>query len=273
MLDKLGQILEQRAELRLEFCDSAVCVQSLAATLVKFNDRGAILEVPALGGLPEVWVGAEISCFFCLRDEACQGGAQLRSFNSRIHRVHRQPGGAALCVLPLPKAIHDAQRRRSVRVKVDMGKVPVLKLWRELSPRAVISGQHPLLNSEHDAKRGLTVGNISAKGLGLQLPEPLMQKVMPGQEKGESFVFYFKAVAQGSSPAADFWVQAVLRSIYANPRTGDVGLGFEFIAEGVLNKARRLDWSALKLHEVSGLGRFIFKWNLDFYREKAAGEA
>ena len=270
VLDKLAQILDQRAKLNLEFEEGVVSIRGLTATLVKFSERGAIVEVSALEGLPETWVGAEVSCFFCLRDEGGKGGEQLRSFNSRVRKVHMQPSGAVLCVLSLPEAINDVQRRRCVRVKVDMDKVPVLKLWRELPPRVVISGQHPLLNSEHDAKRGLTANNISAKGLGLQLPEALMQKVMPGQGRDERFTFYFKAVAQSNCPAADFWVNAILRSIYTSRHTGDVCLGFEFIAEGVLNKARKIDWSPLKLNEVSGLGKFIFKWNLDFYREKAS---
>jgi len=71
--------------------------------------------------------------------------------------------------------------------------------------------------------------------------------------------------------ARDFWVSAALRNVFSDPQTSETALGFEFIAEGYMDEKLGLVWKPLRFDEVSGLGKFVFKWNLDLYREKGMG--
>ena len=85
------------------------------------------------------------------------------------------------------------------------------------------------------------------------------------------FAMSFAAVAEPGQPPASFWAQAALRNIFHDPQTSETALGFQFIAEGFMDEKHGMVWKPLKFDEVSGLGKFVFKWNLDLYREKGMG--
>ena len=94
-----------------------------------------------------------------------------------------------------------------------------------------------------------------------------MSRQLPHQETGETFTFYFKAVGEDESKV--FLAQAALRNLFSDPQQGVTSLGFEFTAEGRLNRDKKLVWTPLADNTLPGLGPFIFKWNLlDFYRDK-----
>ena len=270
--ENLGVILDQRVKLNLVFDEAAAGIKDLSATLVDYNDLGVTVEATSLEGATSSWEGRGVSCYIMLQGQESEGGGQLLTFSSTVRSMKKGSGGVVLLVLTLPDSIKSAQRRRSVRVMVDETKVPLIKLWNELPPGVIIATRTPLLNSERDAKRGMRLSNISAKGLGLLVPKAMMQKALVGLRKGADFSIYFTASSQAKSPATTFWVNATLRNILESKTKDEVGLGFEFVAEGGLNEHNKLVWCPLKLDEVSGLGKFIFKWNLDYYREKLANE-
>lgn len=265
--DILADIRDQRAKLTLESKPEGG-IKDITAALTLYDATSVTVEISARKGVPRTWVGTELSCLFRLRDRDVRGGEQLLSFASRINSMLLQSNGMVQLVLALPRAITIVQRRRNVRVDVDQRKVPVLILWPELPSGVIIADTPPLLNSETDATNGLKVGNVSAKGLRLVVQNSLMHKALPKPNKGERFSFFFKAVAEPTIPAMSFWVKAILRSIYNDTQKNETGLGFEFISEGLLDEGRRLVWLPLKLDEVSSLGKFIFKWNLDLRRVK-----
>jgi hypothetical protein len=270
VLDMLVEIRDQRAKLslKIDFGGGATTsIEDITAVLTESDVAGLTVEVSALKGVSSAWVGAGVSCFFCLRDRGSRGGEQLFTFTSRINAVQLRPSGTVQFVLALPETIKSGQRRRFVRVAGDQRKVPVFRCWREL-PSGIVISAPPLLSSESNAKQGLQVGNISANGMRLLLEDGLVHRALPKQDKGERFTFYFTAVVEPATPAMSFWVNAVLRNIFSNSYKREVSLGFEFIAEGVLDEERRIFWHPLKSSEVSSLGKIIFKWNLDLSREK-----
>jgi len=273
VFDRLGDILAQRPKLRLEFDEAVSSVKDITATLLSHGVSDLTVEVTALDGVSDKWVGAGVSCFFRLYEQPPHEGAHLFTFTSRIVSVHRQANGVVQFRLALPEAIYQAQRRHSVRVDVDQRKVPSLKVWRELPSGTAMAAKPPLLDTEADAKSGFKVRNISATGLGLDLSEVLLRKALPRQNKGERFSLHFMALGSPGSPAASFLVNATLCNVIDRPQQSEISLGFEFVAEGVLNEAKRIVWHPLKLDEVSGLGKFIFKWNLDNSREKPSHES
>jgi len=272
VLDMLADIRDQRAKLKIEFDQGVTNIKDITATLIDYDEAGITVEVSALKGVSGTWVGAGLACFFRIRDMAARGREQFLTFSTSITAVQQRPSGMVHFILALPETVKSAQLRRSVRVKVDPRKVPILMFWRELPSGSIIADTKPLMHSDTDAKRGLKVDNFSANGLRLLVPNAFMNDVLPGQVKGEHFSFYFKAVTEpGAAPAA-FWVNAVLRNIFTDPQKGETALGFEFISEGFLDDDRRLVWRPLKFDEVGGLGKFVFKWNLDLYREKGIGQ-
>lgn len=271
VLDVLEDIRDQRSKIKLEFDKGVTTITNMTGTLIDYDATSITVEVSALKSTSSAWIGANLACFFRIHDREVKGREQFLTFDSRIISDQLQPGDRVYFILEIPESVRSAQLRRSVRVSVDQRKVPVLTIWRELPSGVIITDTPPLVNSETDAKRGLKVDNFSANGLRLVLPNALMNEKLPDQNKGEHFSFFFKAVAEPGGPAASFWVNAILRNIFQDPQKGETALGFEFIAEGSLDEDRRLIWRPLRFDEVGGLGKFVFKWNLDLYREKGIG--
>lgn len=272
VLDMLEDIRDQRAKLKLDFDERVTSLKDVTATLIEFDATSVTLEVSALKGSSDSWVGSDLSCFFRVHDRETKGREQFLTFVTRISAVEQRPSGMIHFVLDLPDTVKSAQLRRSVRVSVDQRKVPTLKLWRELPSGAILADTKPLLDSATDAARGLKVDNFSANGMRLLVNNVLMNQALPEQRKGELFSLHFQAVAEPGAPAASFWVNAVLRNVFSDSQKGETALGFEFVAEGFIDDDRRLTWRPLKFDEVGGLGKFVFKWNLDLYREKGIGQ-
>ena len=272
VLDTLEDIRDQRAKLKLDFDTSVTTLKEITATLIEFDEASLTLEVTALKGASGTWIGAGVSCFFRIREREARGREQFLTFFTRVKGVEQRPSGMVHFALELPEGFKSAQLRRSVRVSVDMRKVPTLRLWRELPSGTILTDTQPLLDSARDAKRGLKVDNFSANGMRLLVSNNLMHEALPEQKKGERFSFQFQAVSEPGSPAATFWVNATLRNIFHDTQKSETALGFEFLSEGVIDEDHRLEWRPLKFDEVGGLGKFVFKWNLDLYREKGIGQ-
>jgi len=273
VLDLLEDIRDQRAKVKLDFEESVTSIKEITATLMEYDDQSLTLEVSALKGASGTWIGSEVSCFFRIHDREVRSREQFLTFDTRITGVEKRPSGMVHFIMALPETVKSAQLRRSVRVSVDQRKVPTLKVWRELPSGILVSDAKPLLNSETDAARGLKVDNFSANGMRLLVANALMHEALPEQRKGEHFSFHFQAVTEPGAPGATFWVNAILRNVFSDTQKGETALGFEFISEGFVDETRRLVWRPLRFDEVGGLGKFIFKWNLDLYREKGIGGA
>lgn len=271
ILDVLADVRDQRAKLKLEFAEQVTSLKDLTATLMEFDVSGLTVEVSSLGGITHAFDGAELSCFFRVQDRAVRGREQYMSFETRVRSLTRRPSGAVQFSLAFPERLKSAQLRRSVRVKVDQRKVPELTVWPEFSGWRDLSKLPPLFGPTHMAERRFRVDNFSATGLLLLVGTGLMHEALPQPTRGTRYAISFRAVAEPGTPPATFWVQAVLRNYFHDPQTSETSLGFEFIAEGFMDEREGLVWRALKFDEVGGLGKFIFKWNLDLYRSKGVG--
>jgi len=271
ILDLLEDIRDQRAKIKLEFDEGVTSIKNLTATLLEFDASGMTVEVSSLKGATRAFDGVQLSCFFRVRDRQARGREQFLTFDTSVQGVAQRPSGMVHFTLAFPQNLRSAQLRRSVRVKVDARKVPELTLWPDFSGWQDMSKLTPVLGVEHLAAREFKVDNFSANGLRLLVNSSLMQAAMPEPVKGTRYAARFQAIAEPGAPPASFWVGAVLRNVFRDPQTSETALGFEFVAEGSMDEKLGLVWKPLRFDEVSGLGKFVFKWNLDLYREKGMG--
>lgn len=271
IMDLLEDIRDQRAKIKLEFDEGVTSLKDLTVTLLEYDISGLTVEASSLKGATQAFDGAHISCYFRVRDRQARGREQYLTFDSVVQAVTKRPSGMVHFGLAFPQNLRSAQLRRSVRVKVDPRKVPELAVWPDFSGSRDLERFPPVFGPEHLAARGFKVDNFSANGVRLLVTSGLMHEALPEPVKGVRYAMRFSAVAEpGAAPAA-FWVQAVLRNVFRDPHSSETALGFEFVAEGHMDEAQGLVWRPLKFDEVTGLGKFVFKWNLDLYREKGMG--
>lgn len=269
----ISDILDQRAKLRLTFDASVTNLRELSGSLAGVNASGLIVEISALKKASASWVGTPVSCYFRVRDRENASLSNFFTFASRIESVQVAPNGLVHFVLSQPETIEHAQQRRSVRVSADQRRLPTLLIWRELPTGADVAGTPPLFRTEDRAEGKLRVDNISTCGLRLSVQNTALGETGLKPVAGETYSFYFKAAEEQEDMEQTFLLNAVLRNVFYDPQAGETALGFEFSAEGALNKHKQVVWSPLKTNEATGLSAFIFKWNLlDFYKEKRVDE-
>lgn len=270
LIDLLEDIRDQRAKLKVEFEGALSNIQSVNATLLDYNLDGMTVEVSQIAVATHAFDGVAATCYVRLRDRSGggRGREQFLSFETRVRQVVQRPSGQVHFLLNFPENLKSAQLRKSVRVKVDGRKVPELTIWPDFSGWTDLSRIRPVFSAEQIASRKVKADNFSANGLRLLVNTALLHELLPELTKGTRFAVSFTAVSEPGQPAANFWVSAVLRNVFADTQTGETALGFEFTAEGFRDEKDGMVWKPLKFDEVSGLGKFVFKWNLDLYREK-----
>lgn len=271
ILDTLTDVRDQRSKLKLIFDEGVTTIKEVAATLLEFDPTGITVEVSSLKGASGKWIGAGLTAFFRVKDREFRNREHFLTFDTRILSFEQRPSGVLHFSLAFPANLKNAQQRRGVRVKTDSRKVPELMVWLAPDTPRDIRRLAPALTQEHYSSRQLKVENFSASGAKLLVARSLLREVLPDIGKGQHFNLFFKAAGDSGGPATPFWTEAVLRNVFHDPESGETALGFEFVAEGYLDKDGRLEWRALRFDEVTGLGKFVFKWNLELYREKGLG--
>jgi len=271
ILDLLEDIRDQRVKLKLEFDAGVTSIKDLTATLLEYDADSMVVEVSSLKGATHAFDGAHLSCYFRVRERSSRGREQYLTFDTSVSGVLKRPSGMVHFTLAFPQNLKTAQLRSSVRVKVDQRKVPEFIVWPEFSGWQDKSKLTQVFTVEDLAARRFKVDNFSANGLRLLVTTALMHTAMPEPVKGTQYAMSFTAVAEPGQPPASFWALAALRNVFYDPQTSETALGFQFIAEGFMDEKFGLVWKPLKFDEVSGLGKFVFKWNLDLYREKGMG--
>jgi len=271
ILELLEDIRDQRAKLKLEFDEGVTSIKELSGTLLEYDAGGMTVEVSSLKSATAAFDGKLLSCSFRVRAREARGREQYLTFDTSVRSVIQRPSGVVHFSLAFPQNLKNAQLRKSVRVKVDLRKVPELTVWPEFSGWQDMSKFPPVFSPEHMAKRLFKVDNFSANGLRILVQASLMREVDPRPAKGMHYAMFFRAVAEAGATPASFWVNAALRNAFYDPQASEMALGFEFVAEGVMDEKQGLVWKPLRFDEVSGLGKFVFKWNLDLYREKGMG--
>lgn len=271
ILETLADVRDQRSKLKLIFDEGVTTIKEVAASLLDFDISGLTVEVSSLKGASERWKGAGLTAFFRVRDREFRNREHFLTFDTSIVNFEQRPSGLLHFSLSFPRRLSNAQQRRGVRVQADHRKVPELMIWQSPDSAKDIRFLPPALTLEHYKEKQVKVDNFSASGAKIQVARPLLKQALPDIAKGQRLNLYFKAQSEPGGPASQFWVEAVLRNLFHDPESSETALGFEFLSEGFIDADNLLQWRPLRFDEVTGLGKFIFKWNLELYREKGLG--
>jgi hypothetical protein len=264
----LGKALEQRSRLKLNFSECVTAMSDIEAFVVRHDATGVVLRVSLVNVEPEKFAGTRLKCCFRISESEKLNQNKLLAFESHVVSVQITMDGDVLFEVAPPAEILNAQQRRCVRVSVDRHRISLLSIWPELPTGTRISGNRPLAISRNDDSGPILICNISTTGLCLRVKSAELRKTF-SETEGGGYTFYFEASREDGEGEQSFWLNAALRNQPPVTDAGEALLGFEFIAEGVIDDFGQLQWESLRSGEVSDLGPFIFRWNLaDFQKEK-----
>lgn len=263
----LADAIAQRAKINLTLEGGLTNLKTLSASIVVADRVGITLEVSSLKSAPPAFIGAQLSSYFRIRERTGKGRTVFLQFGSKVTFVQTGPSGVVQFVIERPSEIFEAQQRRCVRVDVDERRVTALSLWRELPPKAITDGHTPLAVSTNALGSELRLVNLSTTGLRFVVKNSAMPTIFPELRKGQRFTVRFQVILEDEAEE-DFLVNAVLRNGFNDLEQKETSLGFEFVAERGYDDQGQPKWESLRSGEVSNLGMFILKWNLQDYHSE-----
>lgn len=266
----LGEAVCQRARACLTFLDGVTNIKDLVVYFEEADTGGVVVRIPSLCGMPENWIGTPVACHFRISDAQREKRMLFFKFRSRIAFVDPTADGEVRIGLAAPEELEDAQQRRCVRVIVDSARVPLFSLWRELPEGARIAGNTPRIVSGNIASASVRMANLSTTGLRLIVKTDAEGALSSELQNAQGCAFYFEVRREDAGATEAFFANAVLRNVQCEAEREEALLGFEFTAEGTIDDDGRIRWEPLKSGEITGLGAYIFKWNLtDFCKGRA----
>lgn len=264
----LDKAIEQRSKLKLNFSEGVTTMSDIEAFVVRHDATGVVLLVSLVNVEPAKFAGIRLKCSFRISDSERMNQKKMLAFESHVVSVQITKAGDVLFQVAPPAEILNAQQRRCVRVKVDRSRISLISIWPELPTGTRMSGNRPLAISRNDGSGPILICNISTTGLCLRVKSAELRKTFSGTDNG-GYTIYFEASREDGEGEQPFWLNAALRNQLPVADAAEALLGFEFIAEGVIDDFGQLQWESLRSGEVSDLGPFIFRWNLaDFQKEK-----
>lgn len=266
----LGDAVSQRARACLTFLDDVTNIKDLVVSFEETAAGGVVVRIPSLCGLPGNWIGAPVVCHFRISDAQREKRMLFFKFSSRIVFVKPTADGEVRIGLAAPEALENAQQRRCVRVTVDSARVPLFALWLDLPEGTRISGNSPRIVSGNAASACVRMGNLSTTGLRLIVKADAEGALASELQDAQGCAFYFEAKREDADTPEAFFANARLRNVQCEAGREEALLGFEFTAEGAIDDDGCIKWEPLKSGEMTGLGAYIFKWNLaDFCKGRA----
>lgn len=266
----LGEAVSQRVRACLTFLDDVTNIKDLVVSFEEADAGGVVVRIPSLCGMPENWIGAPVVCHFRISDAQREKRMLFFKFSTSVIAVEPTTDGEVRIGLAAPEALENAQQRRCVRVAVDSARVPLFSLWLGLPEGTRIAGNSPRIVSGNAASACVRMGNLSTTGLRLIVRTDAEGALASELQDAQGCAFYFEAKREDADTTEAFFANAKLRNVQCEAGREEALLGFEFLAEGAIDDDGCIKWEPLKSGEITGLGPFVFKWNLtDFCKGRA----
>lgn len=264
----LDSAMAQRAKVHIRFDEAATGVTGVTGTIMAVESAGLVLELGGLTSLPERFVGQKIVCFL----KVVEGGDRHReifyTFDTTILRIRQQPDSLPQVAVAFPRTLQGAQRRKSLRMKPDLGQFSHIAVWKyEASGGFDLA--RPTVSHAHFKSGQALLENISAGGLRLVLRRALVKEQGLAPERGHRFILFFTFAEAVPKLRNEYWIVCKISNTQRDPVTGDLKLGMEFIAHGVRQaESGKVEWSKIEDNVIDDMAQRIYQWHVALYRDK-----
>ena len=264
----LDLALTQRSKLHVQFDKDDSSITGVTANIMSFDDSVVVLEVSGLSALKDRFLGNAVTCFFRVVERAERHREIFYSFQSSIVRLSPRPDRLPQLTLKFPKAIDGTQRRKSLRMKPDIGQFSHIALWKYESSGGFDMAR-PTVAHAHFTGNLAQIENISAGGLRLMIRRDVVREKAIEPKKGDRFILFFIFAEKAGKLRDEYWLVAKVNNIQPDPISGDMALGLEYIANGVRQpEATKVEWSKIADNVIDDMAQRIYEWHLALYRDK-----
>jgi hypothetical protein len=264
--EALTQAEAQRARMDLIFEGSVTSLTGISGAINIIRKDSLVLDVYGLtqGG---ALLGKYFTCYFRIREG--RTGVGFYSFRTKVLDTRATANGGLVFVTSMPAKVDRAQRRRSMRVRPQLGWFEELEVWPgadRMEPEAA----DRLIGLGDVSPGGLCrLENMSAGGLGLHLSRDFCRKAEFCPTLKDEFTIHLRFAQEVRNQPRELWLSGMAVRVLEDRVSKDKDVGLEF------NRIRRvshdtgeMQWLPVSDNVADELMTRVFEWHATLARER-----
>lgn len=265
----LDQALVQRAKMDLVFEESVTAIKGLSCAVNTIGKESLVLDVYGISGLGS-FSGKYFNCYFRVKEGKTVG---FYGFRSMVEEVRQTKNGGIVFYASLPARVERSQRRRSMRVRPELGWFEEMFLWSG-GQRARAETDEILLGLRELRQAKLCrMENMSAGGMGLHFDRQFCVQSEHRPSLGDKYTLYLRFAHEVRNQPRELWLSGKAVRVVEDRVTRDVDIGIEFKHVG----RKKIDtnetlWQPIVDNVAEELITRVFEWHAALARERAAAE-
>lgn len=263
----LEQAQLQRSKMDLVFEESVTSITGLSCAVNTIGQQSMALDVYGLTK-PGNFSGRYFSCYFRIREG--KTGFAFHSFRAKVLEVRQAKNGGIVFVVSLPSGVDRSQRRRSMRVRPDLGWFEELMFWR--GAKLQNPEKDAILLGLNELRQGklCRLENISAGGVGLHLEREFCRQSQFCPSMHDEFTVYLRFAQDMRNQPRELWFTGKAVRVSEDPVTRDTDIGVEFRHVGRKPATdEEMEWVSVQENVAEELITRIFEWHAAICRERA----
>ena len=256
----------QRSRFFLELPRDITSLKDISGILTDFDSSNLNIELSGAAAASARWDNSPVICFFKVVERGPKKREAFLSFKSLLTQTRQDKEGVSIVSLRFPSALVATQRRRSMRLKVDVRNFAVISVWAYDSNKLDLN--NPSIDIECFSKGQAKLDDISAGGIKITCKPDLLENSTLALKKGGRFVLQLRLKEEGDEDSS-LWLVAKINNLQEDSNSNESTLGLEFLALGIINpETRKVTWEKVQDNAVPAISNWTYKWHLEIYREK-----
>lgn len=264
----LDLALLQRAKVAIQFSHDISKLSQISGVIMSLSEAGLVLELSGITTVTERFIDQPITCFFKIVERDERHREIFYTFRTTILRARHIADKPPQIAVSFPKNLQGSQRRKSLRMKPDLQQFSHISLWR-YDASGGFDINKPSVSHSHFKNNVARIDNISAGGLRISLRRDLLKEQDLAPEKGHRFIIFATFSDDIPKLRTEYWLVCKINNTQRDPVSGDMVLGFEFIAHGLRQpETGKVEWSKIMDNVIDDLAQRIYQWHVTLYRTK-----
>ncbi len=268
----LEQCQIQRARVDMVFEEGTTSIRELHCGLNTIAAGTLLLDVFGITG-PGHFTGRAVTCYFRIRES--KGATGFFACHTVIQDVRQTANGAIVMRVAMPSVVERSQRRRSVRVRVNLDWFQDFAVWRGELAHVPDPGSALLRIQDLKTPSASRLENISAGGLGMHLTRELRVRTSFAPIPREIFAIHMRFTQEMRNQPMALWFLARAVRILEDKISRDMDLGLEFVHVALPPAQDSPDqafaWRHVEDNVTEELMQRVFAWHTTLFRERAGG--
>lgn len=263
----LDQALVQRSRMDLVFEESVTSLKGLSCSLNTLGSENLYLDVYGIQK-GNSFAGKYFSCYFRIREG--KGGMGFFGFRAKVLDVRQSKNGGIVFVTSMPAKVERSQRRRSMRVRPELGWFEELLFW--TGGKLDNPETDEILFGLRELKQAklCRMENMSAGGIGLYFDREFCRQSEFCPTDQDEYTLYMRFAHEVRHQPKELWLAGRTVRLVEDRVSKDLEIGVEFEHVGRKDSVSGgIEWMAIQDNVAEELIERVFEWHSTLFRERS----